>query len=111
MPDKKQELYELLREVPKGKVTTYKILAKKLKIHPRTAGIFLGQNKYPKKYPCYKVVASDGKLGGYSGVGGVKKKIELLRKGGIEIEKGKIKDLEKVLCGSLIKNKYNNEPG
>lgn len=94
MQDKKQELYELLREIPKGEVTTYKILAKKLKIHPRTAGIFLGQNRYPKKYPCYKVVSSDGGLGGYSGVGGVKKKIELLKGDGIVIEKGRVKELE-----------------
>lgn len=98
MQDKKQELYELLRELPKGEVTTYKILAKKLKIHPRTVGIFLGQNRYPRKYPCYKVVASNGKLGGYSGVGGVKKKIELLKRDGIDIKKGRVESLEKKLC-------------
>lgn len=97
MQRKKQKLYELLREIPKGKVATYKIIAKKLKIHPRTAGIFLGQNEHPKKYPCYKVVASDGKLGGYSGAGGLKKKVELLERDGVKVKKGKVVDLEKVL--------------
>ncbi len=97
MKNKKQQLWELLLKIPKGKITTYKILAKKLNIHPRMAGIFLGQNKFPQKYPCYKVIKSDGLIGGYSGAGGVKQKIKLLKKDGIEIKNGKIKSLNKVL--------------
>ena len=29
--------------------------------------------------PCHRVIRSDGKLGGYSGKGGIKKKAELLK--------------------------------
>lgn len=97
MKNNKQNFYKLLQKIPKGKITTYKIIAKKAGIHPRTAGIFLGQNKYPRKYPCYKVVKSSGELGGYSCKEGIKKKIKLLQRDGIEVERGKVKDLERVL--------------
>lgn len=85
----------MLKQIPKGKVTTYKILAEKLGLHQRAAAGMLRTNDATKA-PCYKVIASDGKLGGYSAQGGVKKKIMLLRKDGINVEKGKI-DLEKYL--------------
>jgi methylated-DNA-[protein]-cysteine S-methyltransferase len=38
-----------------------------------------GKNPYPVDIPCHRVVRSDGNIGGYSGVGGQKKKIELLK--------------------------------
>ncbi len=97
MKDKRQQLWGLLLKIPQGKIITYKILAKKLNIHPRTAGIFLGQNKFPRKYPCYKVIKSNGLIGGYSGAGGVKQKIKLLRKDGIEIKNKKVINLKKFL--------------
>ncbi len=79
---------KLIREIPKGKVTTYGILAKKLKIHPRTVGILLKNNKNPIKIPCYRVVYSDGRIGGYSR--GVEKKVKLLKGDGIKFIKGKV---------------------
>ncbi|NIO44705.1 MAG: cysteine methyltransferase [Candidatus Aenigmarchaeota archaeon] len=86
--NKMRELQILLTKIPKGKVTTYKIVAKKLRIHPRTAGRLLSKNPYPDKYPCYRVVFSDGRV--------VRKHVKLLRKEGIEIEQGKI-DLKRFL--------------
>ncbi len=88
-------LQSLLRKIPKGKVTTYKILAEKLGVHQRAVAAMLKKNN-PKAAPCYKVILNSGKVGGYSGAGGVKGKIKLLRADGIEIEKGEI-DLEKFL--------------
>ena len=88
-------LQSLLRKIPKGKVTTYKILAEKLGAHQRVVAGVLRKNN-PKAAPCYKVILDSGKVGGYSGAGGVKKKIKLLRADGIEIEKGKI-DLNKFM--------------
>ena len=86
--NKLREMQILLTKIPKGKVTTYKIVAKKLRIHPRVAGRLLSKNPYPEKYPCYRVVYSDGRV--------VKKHVKLLRKEGIEIKKGKI-DLKRFL--------------
>jgi len=84
------EVYEFLKKVPKGKVTTYKELAKVSKLHPRTVGLRMRNNKDPVNIPCYKVVRSDGSLGGYSAKGGIKTKIKLLKKDGIEIREGKV---------------------
>ncbi|NIO20441.1 MAG: methylated-DNA--[protein]-cysteine S-methyltransferase [Candidatus Aenigmarchaeota archaeon] len=89
-------VYEFLRKVPKGRVTTYKELAKASGTHPRTVGLLMKKNKDPVNIPCYKVVRSDGSLGGYSAEGGVKTKIRLLRRDGIEIRNGKI-NLKKYL--------------
>jgi O6-methylguanine-DNA--protein-cysteine methyltransferase len=88
-----KKLQELLLKIPKNKVTTYKILARELKIHPRAVGRLLSKND-PRKAPCYKVVYSSGKVGGYSS--GVKEKIKLLKKDGIEIRNGKV-DLKRFL--------------
>ena len=37
------------------------------------------KNPYPPKIPCHRVIRSDGALGGYSGGGGIKQKLKLLR--------------------------------
>ena len=80
----------LLKKIPKGKVTTYKELARVCKTSPRAIGRIMASNAFPHEYPCYKVVRSDGSLGGYSGSGGVKVKVELLRKDGILMVNGKM---------------------
>ncbi|MEI6672571.1 MAG: MGMT family protein [bacterium] len=57
------KIYKFLQSIPKGKVVSYKFLAQKFDIHPRYVGKILHQNKYPDKYPCYKVIKSDRTLG------------------------------------------------
>lgn len=84
------KLQKLLLKIPKGKVTTYAEIARKLKIHPRHAGLLLSKNKDTKKYPCYRVVCSDGIIGGYSGPGGSRAKEEKLKKDGISMSGGKV---------------------
>lgn len=84
-----------LRKIPKGKVSTYKILAEYFKVSPRLIGKILSKNSYPKKFPCYKIVKSNGEIGGYNC--GVRKKIVLLKKDGIEIKNNKILNFEKHL--------------
>jgi methylated-DNA-protein-cysteine methyltransferase related protein len=86
--------YELLRKIPKGKVATYKELARALG-NPKMArhvGTLMRCNNTDA--PCYRVVKSDGSVGQYSGEGGVKGKIAKLEKDGIKVESGRI-DLEK----------------
>lgn len=78
----------LLRKVPKGRAVSYGELARVCRTSPRAIGGIMACNKEPERYPCYKVVKSDGGLGGYSK--GIDKKITLLRKDGIKIRKGKI---------------------
>ena len=59
-------VYKLLRKLPKGVVTTYGAIGKKLGMNPRHVGFVLSRNKHPEKYPCYKVIKSDGSIGGYT---------------------------------------------
>ena len=71
---KKELVYSLLKKVPENNVTTYKELAKAAGTHPRAVAVFMKMNKNPEKIPCFRVVRSDGEIGGYSGPGGVKKR-------------------------------------
>jgi O-6-methylguanine DNA methyltransferase len=88
------KLQKLLLKIPKRKVTTYGRLAKAMNQprSPRYIGYLLKNNPKPDKYPCYKVVKSNGGIGGYSGTGGVKEKIRRLRTDGIIINSGRVKD-------------------
>ena len=86
--DKRELVYSLLREVPENRVTTYNELAKAAGTHPRAVGIFMKTNKDPVNIQCFRVVCSNGEIGGYGG--GVPKKIRLLNKNGIAVKEGKV---------------------
>ncbi len=89
----------MLKRIPRGKVTTYKELAKATKSSPRAIGQVMRNNRQPELYPCYKVIKSTGNIGGYDGhLKGAKvdKKIKLLRQDGIKIKNNRI-DLEHYL--------------
>jgi methylated-DNA-[protein]-cysteine S-methyltransferase len=88
IPKFQEKVYKLCKKVPKGKVTTYKIIAKKLKTKAyRAVGSALNKNRN-KSVPCHRVVNSNGFVGGFSR--GVKNKIKLLKKEGIEIKNKRI---------------------
>ena len=78
----------LTSKIPKGKVTTYKELARALGSPNacRAVGNALARNPNPVKIPCHRVVRSDGKIGGYGGNRlGSKKKARLLVDDGVEV--------------------------
>lgn len=56
-----------LKTLKKGELTTYKILADKFNSHPRAVARILATNK-DKLVPCYKVIKSNGEIGGYNGL-------------------------------------------
>lgn len=88
-----ERCYELLRKVPKGKITTYKEIAKSLGTKAyRAVGNAMNKNPYAPKIACHRVIKSNGEIGGFAS--GIKNKINLLKKEGIKIENGKI-DLKK----------------
>ncbi|MBS3096073.1 MGMT family protein [Candidatus Woesearchaeota archaeon] len=100
MPPKNfnQKVYELLKKIPKGKVTTYRILAEKLGTKAyRAVGNAMATNPYAPKVPCHRVVNSNGNVGNYSGKGGKKGKIRMLEKEGIKIKNGRVVEFEKHL--------------
>ena len=90
MPTKFQnKVYEICKKIPKGKVTTYKAIAEAMGTKAyRAVGQALNRNPYAPKVPCHRVMSSDGSLGGFAT--GLKNKIRLLKKEGIEIKNNKI---------------------
>jgi len=86
----REKVYELLKQVPKSKVTTYKELAKAAGTHQRAVAVYMKTNNDPKNIPCFRVISSDGSLGGYSSKEGVPEKVRLLEKHGIEVCDGKV---------------------
>ena len=79
------KVWKYLKTIPKGKVITYKQLAKAIKMPKavRAVANACAKNPYAPKIPCHRVIRSDGSLGGYSGKGGIKTKRFLLKKEGI----------------------------
>ncbi len=87
----KERVLKALKHIPKGKAVTYSCLAQ-MAGNPRAAravGSIMKSNKDPK-IPCYKVIRSDLRIGGYSAKGGKKMKKDLLKKEGIIIKNGKV---------------------
>ena len=81
------KVWEYLKTIPKGSVKTYKEVAIALKKPKsvRAVANACGKNPYAPKIPCHRVIRSDGGLGGYSGRGGIKTKLRLLRSEKVEI--------------------------
>ena len=75
------KVWRYLTTIPKGKVKTYKQVAIGINMpkSARAVANACGKNPYAPKIPCHRVIRSDGGLGGYSGRGGIKKKLRLLR--------------------------------
>ena len=93
-----QKIYDILKKVPKGRVTTYKILAEAAGTKAyRAVGNAMAKNPYAPKVPCHRVVNSDGNVGNYSGKGGKKGKIGMLEKEGVKVRNGKIVDFGNVV--------------
>lgn len=82
-----KKVWNEISKIPKGKVKTYKELAKLIgkPKSSRAVANACGKNPYPIKIPCHRVIRSDGSLGGYSGKGGIKTKKNLLKKEGVII--------------------------
>ncbi len=75
-------VWEEIKKIPLGETRTYKDIAKSLNkpSSSRAVANACGKNPFLIEIPCHRVIRSDGKLGGYSGKGGIKKKLDLLIK-------------------------------
>ena len=81
------KVWRYLKSIPKGQVKTYKQVSISIKSRKsaRAVANACAKNPYAPKIPCHRVIRSDGTLGGYSGRGGIKQKLKLLRSEKIEI--------------------------
>jgi methylated-DNA-[protein]-cysteine S-methyltransferase len=80
VPEFERDVYVAAREIPPGATLTYGEIARRIgrPTAARDVGVALGRNPFPIIVPCHRVVAANGKTGGFSAVGGVKTKLKLL---------------------------------
>jgi methylated-DNA-[protein]-cysteine S-methyltransferase len=91
-----EQCYALLQQIPEGKVTTYREMAKALKTNAwRAVGTAMAKNDNLIVIPCHRVVRSNGTIGKYAL--GSDKKAALLANEGVDVENGKVKNLEKYM--------------
>lgn len=92
-----EKIYEVVKCIPKGKVTTYGYVAM-LAGNPRwsrVVGYALHNNPAPGIIPCHRVVNREGKPAEAFVFGGGMAQRELLEQEGIVFEKDGTVDLEK----------------
>lgn len=91
------DILSAVRQIPKGKVSTYGSIARALNIRDvRKVGYALHTNKDPQVTPCHRVVKKDGSLAPGYVFGGEVAQMERLEKEGVVFKEGKV-DLEKCL--------------
>jgi methylated-DNA-[protein]-cysteine S-methyltransferase len=74
-----KKIWKELQKIQYGKTKTYGEIAENLNTSPRYVGNVCGQNNHLLVIPCHRVVRSDGSLGGFSGLGGIKLKNKLIK--------------------------------
>jgi methylated-DNA-[protein]-cysteine S-methyltransferase len=86
VPPFNRRVYEVARTIPPGATLSYGEIAARLG-EPgaaRDVGVALGQNRFAIIVPCHRVVAANGKLGGFSARGGIRTKLRLLSIEGVQ---------------------------
>jgi methylated-DNA-[protein]-cysteine S-methyltransferase len=80
IPDFNRTVYDVARTIMPGETLTYGDIATRLgdKLLSRAVGKALGENPFPVVVPCHRVLAANGKTGGFSANGGVTTKFRML---------------------------------
>lgn len=61
-----EKVYEVLKRIPRGRVTNYGLIAKAIRSGPRAVGNAVGSNPWSLFVPCHRVVPSNMTVGNYS---------------------------------------------
>jgi methylated-DNA-[protein]-cysteine S-methyltransferase len=80
VPDFHRRVYAVAREIPPGSTLSYGEVAARAGAPggARAAGQALGRNPFAIVVPCHRVLAANGKLGGFSANGGIETKRRML---------------------------------
>jgi methylated-DNA-[protein]-cysteine S-methyltransferase len=93
-------VYAATKKIPRGKVTTYKMLAGAVGCgSSRAVGQALARNPFAPVVPCHRVIRSDLTLGGFAGrTHGefLRRKTMLLAKEGVEFADGLLAEPKRV---------------
>lgn len=99
--DFQSRVYEALRKIPRGRVTTYAELARAIGCRsPRAVGQALRRNPLAPVVPCHRVIASDGRPGGFVGRrhgAALRRKLALLAAEGVRFDRGRIADPSRII--------------
>ena len=92
MTDFEKRVFEAVKQIPKGKVTTYGAIALKIGVPKgaRAVGNALHKNPTPVVIPCHRVVNSSGNLACAFVFGGVGVQKQLLERDGVMVENDKV---------------------
>jgi methylated-DNA-[protein]-cysteine S-methyltransferase len=86
----RRNIYAALRDVGFGRTTTYGELARRAGASEwqaaREVGDAMARNPAPLVIPCHRVLAADGKIGGFSAQGGSATKRRLLALEGVRLD-------------------------
>ncbi|KAF9262149.1 DNA binding methylated-DNA--cysteine S-methyltransferase [Marasmius fiardii PR-910] len=100
------DVYDFIRTIPCGKVTTYKEVSRAVGGSPRSVGNALRNNPFAPYIPCHRVIASNLFAGGFCGEWGANsktgtqyfRKLDFLKKEGLSFsDKGILQDPDKTL--------------
>ena len=85
-----EKVHLIVRKIPRGKVATYREVARAIgkPQAARAVGNALNKNPHAPQVPCHRIVQSDGLVGGYAK--GVEAKVKILKEEGIKVQRGKI---------------------
>lgn len=88
----RDKVYNVTKQIPKGKVATYGQVARLAgnSKAARAVGMCMKTNPFAPVVPCHRVVASDGKLTGYSAGEGISTKKAILLSEGVFFKKEKV---------------------
>ncbi len=90
-----KKVCQRMMEIPKGRVTSYGLIARRISSGPRAVGTGVARNPWPLFIPCHRVVPVSLEIGNYSIGGalsdyGCEVKRDLLEREGVSIEGDKI---------------------
>jgi methylated-DNA-[protein]-cysteine S-methyltransferase len=89
VPPFQQQVYAVARSIPAGATMSYGEIAARVgdSRAARDVGEAMGRNPCPIVVPCHRVLAANGKLGGFSAAGGLNTKLRML-----DIERAQISE-------------------
>jgi len=92
----RHRVYEAVRRIPKGKVTTYKLLASQIGCGScQAVGQALRGNPFAPEVPCHRVIATDLTIGGFAGMTSgpeIQRKLDLLEAEEVSFINGHLAD-------------------
>jgi len=88
LPTFTRRVYEAARAVPAGQTVTYGELAARCGSPggARAVGQAMARNPVALIIPCHRVLAAGGRLGGFSGPGGLDLKVRMLALEGVSLD-------------------------